>query len=372
MVDGAARLLISGYYGFDNFGDEAILRVFTDEWRRRRPADELSVLSARPALTRARYDVAAIARADWRNVRTAVARCDVLVSGGGGLLQTATSIRSAAYYAGIIREATRMRRRAAIFAQGIGPLNYVGRQIVKRFCAGAGLAVVRDSRSRDLLRSILPDLDVRIGADPVFLASATVDPAAATALANEGIRAQAGPIVAIVPRRGALLDRSIDRLAALVDRLSTRHGAQVVFVPLQLPEDAEASTAVIRRCKSAPVLLVGGYDLKAMTALVAACSAVVSMRLHALILAARLAVPFLAVPYDPKIGALVDELAYPMQPLARDDDGSAAADALWAQRSQLRDRLALSAPALVERARRAFDWLEEFVQGRPSAGEQES
>ncbi|HXN08684.1 MAG TPA: hypothetical protein VN860_03390, partial [Candidatus Acidoferrales bacterium] len=46
-----ARLLISGYYGFDNFGDEAILQIFVDEWRRRRGSDIIRVLSALPEHT---------------------------------------------------------------------------------------------------------------------------------------------------------------------------------------------------------------------------------------------------------------------------------------------------------------------------------
>ena len=51
-------------------------------------------------MTATRYGVDAAPRWDWRAVRAAIGRADVVLSGGGGLLQNATSFRSLLYYAG--------------------------------------------------------------------------------------------------------------------------------------------------------------------------------------------------------------------------------------------------------------------------------
>jgi len=365
MTQRAAQLLLSGYYGFGNFGDEAILRVFVDEWRRRRPGDEIAVLSEQPDETRRTYGVSGVPRMAWGAVAAAVRAADVVVSGGGGLLQSATSLRSLLYYASIIREAKRTGRKAAIFAQGIGPLNYFGREVVKRACAHVDLATVRDETSQGTLQALLPSVKVRLCADPVFLAPDEASPAARSLLEREGLRDDLGDVVAVVVRRGAALDQVMEKLAALVDRLALERGAHIVFVPLQPPHDADAASAVIRRCKSTPVLLVGGYDVSVMTALLARCSAVVSMRLHALILAARLSVPFLAVPYDPKIGALSTSLAYPLPPLQRDSRPEELADRLWSERDALRAHLRERVPALQARAASAFDQLQGLVEGSP-------
>jgi polysaccharide pyruvyl transferase CsaB len=367
MTQRAAHLLLSGYYGFGNFGDEALLRVFVDEWRRRRPGDEIAVLSEHPDETRRTYSVTAVPRMTWSAVASAVRAADVVVSGGGGLLQSATSLRSLLYYASIIREAKRAGRKAAIFAQGIGPLNYFGREVVKRACANVDLATVRDEASQGTLQALLPNVRVHLCADPVFLASDEPAPAARQLLAREGLRDDIGDVVAVVVRRGAALDQVMEKLAALVDHLASEHGAHIVFVPLQPPHDADAASAVIRRCKSAPVLLGGGYDLPAMTALLARCSAVISMRLHALILAARLGVPFVAVPSDPKISALAASLAYPLPPLQRDSRPDELADRLWSARDALRVHLHERVPALQARAASAFDRLQALVEGAPLA-----
>ena len=46
------NILISGYYGFDNIGDESILRTLVSSLREHIPDCSLTVLSHNPASTR--------------------------------------------------------------------------------------------------------------------------------------------------------------------------------------------------------------------------------------------------------------------------------------------------------------------------------
>lgn len=361
MTSGSARLLLSGYYGFDNFGDEAILRIFIEQWKRRRPADKLTVLSAEPAQTTATYDVESLPRMVHKTLTKAIAGCDVFVSGGGGLLQSSTSLRSLLYYTGLIHEATSAGRRAVIFAQGIGPLGFTAKHIVKRACARVGSAIVRDAASAALLRELLPQLKVRVGADPVFLTDVEAGGSAERTLAAEGISGT-GSLVAVVVRPSRMLDRIASEIARAVDAFSSKHGAQVVFVPFQRPDDVEAAVSIIRRCRTAPVLLGGGYDLGTMSALLARCTAIIGMRLHSLILAARLGVPFLAVPYDPKILALCENLRYDLPALAPGTAEETVAK-LWSSREALSAHLRDAAAAQASLAAQSFDWLASFVEG---------
>lgn len=364
MSSANARLLLSGYYGFDNFGDQAILQVFVEQWRRRRSGDRLRVLWAKPSHIPRALGIEAVPRMAHAMIAQALRDSDVFVSGGGGLLQSSTSLRSLLYYTGLIHEAKSAGRAAVIFAQGIGPLGFTGKHIVRRSCAQVDLAIVRDAASATLLQELLPRADVRLGADPVFLTSDTVSDEASRTVAAEGI-AGAGTLVAVVVRPSRLLNRLGSEIARAVDLLATRYGAQVVFVPFQRPEDVEAAVSIIRRCRTAPVLLGGGYDLATMTALFARCTAVIGMRLHALILAARLGVPFLSIPYDPKIGALSAALRYPLPALAL-GNAEEAVDALWSSRSDLREPIKAAAAAQATLASQAFDWLQSFVEGAVS------
>jgi polysaccharide pyruvyl transferase WcaK-like protein len=174
-----------------------------------------------------------------------------------------------------------------------------------------------------------------------------------------------GDLVAVVVRPSRVLGKIAGDIARVVDVLASRCGAQVIFVPFQRPVDVEAAVSIIRRCRTAPVLMGGGYNLATMTALFKRCTAVVGMRLHSLILAARLGVPFLAVPYDPKIVALSESLRYPLAPLQH-GMADELTESLWTQRTMLSAHVRDAANSQAAAASQAFDWLQEVVEGAVS------
>lgn len=358
------RVLLSGYYGFGNLGDEALLEVIAGRVRARFPGTILEVLSASPALSARRYGVEAAARWDWRQVRAAIGRADVVLSGGGGLLQNATSLRSLLYYAGIVREAIRIKRKTMIFAQSVGPLDLLGRFVVRRFCRGIARATVRDERSRALLSSLVPKVDVERTADPVFLYDPPDEP---LDLSAQGLGPESGPYAVVSVRKVPALRDVAPVVGRCVDRLSAEHGIRVAFLPLGGAGDAEASTEIIRACASTPVLLPECSLAKA-AGILRGARVVVGMRLHALVLAARVAVPFLALAYDPKVSALCSDLAYPLEPLwsaGRPRRDSAAddqlVDALVARHDELSQHLAERMASVRAAAERNFDVLSELL-----------
>ena len=356
------RILLSGYYGFGNLGDEALLEIIVAELRTRFPLAEIDVLSAQPEATAHALGVLATQRADLAQVRRAVDRADVVLSGGGGLLQNATSLKSLLYYAGIIRSAIRAGKKTMIFAQSIGPLDFIGKQTVRECCRGLSAATVRDERSRELLQELVSGIRVERTADPVFLYESAPD-------AEGSERVPDGDALVVVSvRKTPHFETLALRLAAAVDRLGVRHGARVAFVALGGQADAEAATTVIRKCRSHPMLLpVEGLGPTAKV--LERAQLVIGVRLHALILAARFAVPFLAVPYDPKVTGLCDDLAYPLPPLWQPsdrsgsrEDSAALVDRAWTERAALRAWLAPAAERMRGLAERNFAALEELAR----------
>lgn len=331
------RLLLSGYYGFGNLGDEAILAALARHLQGR--GHRVEVLSADPPATRARHGVAACHRL-W-SLPWALGRSDALLAGGGGLLQDATSRRSLRYYLGVLRAARAVGLRTVVFGQSIGPLSVGGREAVARALDGIPVAV-RDAASRDLLA------DLGVPAAQV--------PDAALALAPAARAGGAGLL--LIPRADVAGSRTaLARLASI----ASDEGEIVTVAALQGGADEADADAVARAVPAARRRTFDGPD--AALAACAAADAVVSVRLHGLIFAARAGTPHLGVAYDPKVPGFLAEsggeaVSVPVAP-------EALATA-WRDRLRGRRRAAELGEALAARAEAGFTWLDRALGTMPA------
>src|SRR5450759_5087072 len=146
------RILVLGYYGFGNFGDELILSAVQDELTSieceavfvvNEPGQYTSPVCPRHTLVD-RHNLAAM--------RAALRTCDYVMLGGGGLIQDVTSWRSSLYYLGIPLLAALNKKGILSYAQGIGPVRRPWiRRLMRSIFDRMILIDVRDDASRDLL-----------------------------------------------------------------------------------------------------------------------------------------------------------------------------------------------------------------------------
>ena len=234
-----------------------------------------------------------------------------MLSGGGGLLQNATSLKSLLYYAGIVAQPRFARTRKRWFsASRSGPLDFWGKQTVRECCKGLSAATARDGRSRDLLASLV-SVEVERTADPVLLYDA---PEREVNIARAGLGPGSEPLVVVCARKTSHGNDGVSVLAATIDRLAIKHGARVALIPFDGVPDADFATTVIKKCESKPTLVqLNGLD--EVAAAIASARLVVGVRFHALVLALRFGVPFLHIAYDPKVSGFVDDMRYPLEAL---------------------------------------------------------
>lgn len=157
------KYVISGYIGLDNFGDEAIAGVIINHLKSQN-AKQITVLSLNPEKTSRVYGVKA---AKFLDFIKPLIESDVLISGGGSLLQDVTSLKSLLYYLCVIMTALVLNKKVFIFAQGFTPFRTkLGKFLTTFVLKRCNYITVRDKNSQDLLNSL--GIESTLTTDPAW------------------------------------------------------------------------------------------------------------------------------------------------------------------------------------------------------------
>lgn len=348
------RVLMSGYYGFSNAGDDAILQSIRDSLQTSGENVDISVLSNDPAQTGGRYGLRAIPRFNLPALWRAVGKCDVLLSGGGSLLQDHTSTRSLLYYLSVMALARLRGKKVVLYANGIGPVNRpANRRRVRRAVERADLVTLRDRNSRQELESMgVARADLHVTADPVFSMNWADDGRLDEILRAAGLP-DGQPFAVISVRAWPDMADFPARLAGVCDHLYRAHGLTCLFVLMQPHLDRDVSRRVISQMTSPALLLEQSLTPAEIMGVIARSRLCLAMRLHTLIFAARAGVPLAGLVYDPKVSSYLAELDMPCagDVTAFDADGAIAQlDALMSDYDARKEALARRSEQLTRAA----------------------
>lgn len=160
------KVLISGYYGFNNFGDEAVLSVLVESLKKEGVTD-ITVITKYPKGTKQSCGTKTVYTFNLLAIFFAMLKTNVFFSGGGSLLQDVTSTKSLLYYLALIILAIIFGKKVIIFAQGIGPINNnFLKNLTKEVLKRCTFITVRDKKSLELLKNW--DISAEIVPDPVW------------------------------------------------------------------------------------------------------------------------------------------------------------------------------------------------------------
>ena len=274
------RILIGGYFGCGNLGDDAILEGLLGEWKRQAPFLSPTVLSGNPMQTRRRFGVASIYRFAPLSFLFCLLRADALLLGGGSLLQDLTSRRSLFYYLFLLKIAQLLRKPTVLCAAGIGPLMHSRSQKAVRKvlqeCRSIGL---RDEGSRRFLTELgIDPARLHTSADPALLLSARV------------CERKDELCIILKGGTGGSLTRRL--LLAGVRNICRSFSLKPHFVIFDAKHDLRVTLGAWRELGGR--LSRPSSPDEALT-LLASCRAVLSMRLHGMILSALVGTPCVGV-----------------------------------------------------------------------------
>ncbi len=300
------KIALSGYYGFDNAGDEALLLAISSSIKRLAPDSEFVVFSGNPAKTTRLHNMRAVHYMSPRSLIQELLSSDLLISGGGSIFQDVTSSRSFLYYISVVALARLLRKPVVFYAQGVGPIRRpFNRWLLGRVANRVNLITLRDTPSRNFLTALgVKRPPLLVTADPVFALCS--NPLEVEEILNlfPSIRKEGTKRLGVSVRQWTALEGYQQALAQVLDYFQEQ-GYEIIFIPMDYPEDIHESERVISCMKHPAQLLQQNLSTGQHLALISRLDLLIGMRLHALIFAASCEVPFAGISYDPKIDAFL-------------------------------------------------------------------
>jgi polysaccharide pyruvyl transferase CsaB len=286
-------VLIAGFYGFGNLGDEAIRTALLRKL-------ETEGLMYPLTLVQSPQRDDQVDRNSPLAIFSALRRSSALVFGGGGLLQNRTSNRSLGYYLSLILLARLARRPVFLLGQGIGPINgTLARTATRIVLSRVGYRGCRDRGSLKIIKKM--GLSGSLDGD-LFLLSPPMDKPAKTPPDR--------PIRIILSLKGGNTCQGtnfIARMVNLINGLRPHTTASFIFLPFFPPEDLGVARAIVKNLNFSCQLIIPG-TIEEATEVIGTADLLISSRLHPLEFALRAGTPMLAVAEDPKIERFVEEI----------------------------------------------------------------
>ena len=306
------RVVLSGYYGFHNVGDEAILQAIIQALRAEKSDIKITVLSNDPDFTKKTYGVDAVNRWKLGQVFKAISAADGVISGGGSLLQDKTGMKSVPYYTGIMMIAHFLRKPFYVYAQGIGPLDQsVSQKLVRYALSKANFVSVRDQESFDLLRKIGLGGEIELVPDPV-MGMEYKEGLNQAWLEKVGLAGKPFITVAIRNWTSPGFTEFKEKIVEVLDRCAGEGGLEVVFLPMHGEHDDAFSREISGLMKNPASIFPYDARIEEKVSLIGDSSLLIGMRLHALIFAAIAHTPMIGISYDPKIDSFINQVDQPL------------------------------------------------------------
>ena len=289
-------ILLLGYYGFKNSGDDALLLSIIQQVKKTDNSLSLCVLSFNPEETKAQFGIDAVDRNNLLSVIKAIKSAKMLIVGGGTLIQDSTSTKSLMYYLAVIRIAQLFKKKVMLYANGIGPIKKENFKITKQILNKVDLITLREELSLDELKKIGVDKpEIFVTADSVF----GIDYDKMTYEKNQYQ-------LVSVRNHKRLSQNFCSDIARLCDQMYEKHDISTVFIPFQKKNDTKITEEIRALMKTNSEVFDTECEFSELMALMENAKICIGMRLHSLIYSVISKVPCVGLVYDQKVKAFMD------------------------------------------------------------------
>lgn len=356
------KVLVSGYLGFENFGDEALLYVLIkhllDLGIQR---SNITVLSNKPNITSNTYNINALDRWNLFETFNALLNHDKLIF-IGGIFQDKTSFKSFAYYFLQLLFAGFFSKEVTFFGAGIGPFQRsISQKLFNYGVQSVKWITVRDQSSAEYIPS---RNNVLVTCDPAWEIEADYSFQKLIKQVNWQL-----PILGVSLRNDKYLKSH--HMSGFADKLSRIINGmkdwQIILIPCMPEEDSpilyELQDLIIKKVSepNRVIMLETFPDLSVpqQVGVLASCDALMGMRYHALLFSLANEKPVFGLIYDQKVKSLLDFAS--QVGIGLKDDMEQPWNYFWQNMQHSIDKAKLTKKKVHELNKRNIEMLKKFL-----------
>jgi len=351
--------IISGYYGFNNIGDDAMLRSIIDNLKLQKPDISILVLSKKPEETSQNYSVSTINRQDILAVYFAMKQTKLFIYGGGNIIQDSTSTRSLMFYLGMAWLAKKLKLKVMFYANGIGPINKLrNAEFSRKILNKADIITVRERLSFNELKKMgITKPKIVLTADAAFSVQLDNSTQLEEIFTSEGIPTD-GNYAGFSVRKCPGFEKHQhvkyeQTIAEIADYIYMKYNLKPIFIPMEYHADIVTIQNIISKMKTDGYIISHNRSVAETFSIIRKMDIMIAMRLHALIFAAYMNVPILGISYQPKVEGFLEYVNQPSVGNAKDitfDSMRPKVDLILQNRDNIKAELAKSVEDLINKS----------------------
>lgn len=306
-----SRYLISGYYGRNNIGDEAILSQTISSIRKIDAEAKISCLSYYPENTKMIHNINSFNVKKPVQIFREIIKTDYFIYGGGG--HEFTNNLLSVYIISTSMLASLLKKKVIAYAIGIekNPNKKLLPMIRFSYNHFFNLIMVRDSKSKEIMKSWgIREEKINVTSDPVFNYSLDKVDKETNVILERILKFSNGSKLVGVNFNNKEKKINLEEQKMIIDT-TIRNGFKVVLIPMCLDEgDIEiVNNFENEYYNSEDVFFVKEIlRIEHLYEIVSCFTLTIGMRFHFLIFSALSDVPFIALSNSNKVITLTDSL----------------------------------------------------------------
>lgn len=286
------KILIIGYYGAKNTGDEVLLKATVELLRSIYDSPDIKAITYNVEDTAQNHGIDGISRNKLLSIINAVKESDMVIGGGGSMIQNVTSNRSLIYYLAILKIAKLFKKKVMLLGNGIGPINgKLPLCMTVKILRKLDTIILRDADSFKLLES-KGLKNIYLGSDLAFnieygnIADSPTEPKR----------------IAVNLRSWFYGREFLIEFKKFIEYL-VDSGFEVVLIPFQSGNDDLVLKEIVESVDGEKIIIVESDDCEDILREISKAELFIGMRLHGLIFSSIVNTPFIGLSYDPKVSA---------------------------------------------------------------------